>query len=921
MQENRTQGALAAATSRPGGALMALLLVTLFAVPLALAPSMALSRDPSGVGTPWLPAMLMEGLAAALVMLTLWRPPSGTSLLRRAWRVAISGVNAPILLLLALATLSRFYTEHPAAAAVEWSRLAAGVAIYFVVARCVRDRRALTRLATALLILAIVVAVGAVALYGTRATHQMEAWLGNTELVSGLLVLLAPLAIAVAFLDPDPARRVAGRFAAAVILPALLLTQTRSAWLGLAVGLFVLALAARRTTNDRRPTTDDRRRNHSAASVVGRRSSVGFLVLAGLALFLKLTYTAPTLAKRAGTIGAPQADASFQWRLKMWDRAVKLIAVRPLTGWGLGSFPIEQSRFDAEKGASSVLSLSETAHNEYLQVAAELGLPGLAITLWVLGAFFVTGARALPLIRSRRCRMLVAGSIAAIAAQSVDAAANPAWRFADVSLFFWLLLGIGVAACATDAVAQTGSEEDAPARGRSVARKALLPAALLLGLWRVSIAGAAMVVMGQTLAQARSVFVARVYLGPESRHDARASSVRRPANPIRTAASGPPPLAFFKSRRDLQVHVWPIPPEPGARPGQHDWRDLFQEASVPQWRYALSQIDVLYLNEQTLSRPVDDPTAGLSDEDWTKALVFCRRHKLKIAIVRTFGTPLADAAGPEAIAAELDARRRWFEDVDGGGEPRWRRLAALCDRNRVPRSIVVGLVLDSPYVHTFGAQSQPPSPATLVAFARQLHQYVGFAQRHFPTVRLIEQEPYLLRPEAAGNHALIRRHWQAWANAYRTANGKAQANLELGVDLGPEAGSIDDPASPARSTARALAQLQGELKKRGIRVGIQVHAVGTPSLAQPDGGLTMAQAWARAYLTEARRLPAFLSFVPARDNGPDWALPEAPAGPQAYHRGTLMRDVREVLRNLTGQKDPPKPASTAGVARQAAVGA
>jgi O-antigen ligase len=908
---------------------MALLLVTLFAVPLALAPSVAFPRAAVGAATPWLPAMVMETLAVALVALTLWRPPSGTGLLPRAWRVASSGVNAPVLLLLALATLSRCITRHPEAGASEWLRLAAGVAIYFVVARCVREPRALTRLAVGLLALASLVAVGAVALYGSQATYQMGAWLGNTELVSGLLVLLAPLAIAVAALDPDPARRVAGKFAAAVVLPALLLTQTRSAWLGLAVGLIVLALAARRAKGDPRPTTNDHRGTPPMA-LVGTRcrgSLVALLALAGLAVFLKLTYSAPTLAKRAQTIRAPHADASFQWRLMMWDRAAKLIAARPLTGWGLGSFPIEQSRFTAEKKAPPVLSLSETAHNEYLQVAAELGLPGLAITLWMLGAFFVTGTRALPHLRSRRSRMLVAGALAAVTACSVDAAANPAWRFADVSLFFWLMLGIGVAAWGIDDERPTTNDQRPTTNDqRPTARRggggpfALLPASLRLGLWRVSVTGASMLVMGQTFAQARSSFTARSYLGPESRGGARTSSTHSGLRVPYLAA--PSPLALVQPHRDLQVHVWPIPPEPGERPGQHDWRDLFQEALVPQWRYALSQIDVLYLSEATMSRPVDDPTSGLSDADWARALAFCRRHKLKIAIVGRFGTPLPEEeAGPATVSAQLDARRRWFEDAGGTGEPHWKRLASLCDRNRIPRSIVTGFVLDAPYFKTFGAHSRPPAAATMAAFARQMHQHVGFARRHFPAARLIEQEPYYLHADAAGDHARARRHWLAWTDAYRKANGPGQASVELGVDLGPEAGHVADLTSPARGTVRVMARLQSDLKKRGVRVGIQVHSVGAASIGPPSGSLTLAQAWTRAFVTEARGLPAFLSFVPARENGPSWALPEAPSGPQAFHRGTLMRDVRDVLRNLAGKSDTPKPATAADVARQAAVGA
>jgi hypothetical protein len=86
------------------------------------------------------------------------------------------------------------------------------------------------------------------------------------------------------------------------------------------------------------------------------------------------------------------------------------------------------------------------AHNEYLQLTAEMGLVGLLAYLGLLGAFFVTALRALGARRSGIARVVLMGAVAGVAAQMVDAVSNPAWRYADVSLFLWAMLGMGVAA-------------------------------------------------------------------------------------------------------------------------------------------------------------------------------------------------------------------------------------------------------------------------------------------------------------------------------------------------------------------------------------------------------------------------------------------------------------------------------------------
>jgi uncharacterized repeat protein (TIGR01451 family) len=94
-------------------------------------------------------------------------------------------------------------------------------------------------------------------------------------------------------------------------------------------------------------------------------------------------------------------------------------------------------------------SLSSTAHNEYLQLAVELGLVGLALYLAVLGGFFYCGVRLLPQMTGGSRKWLLLAALGAVAAQCVDALGNPGWHFGDVSSLLWLMLGMGTAAMHT----------------------------------------------------------------------------------------------------------------------------------------------------------------------------------------------------------------------------------------------------------------------------------------------------------------------------------------------------------------------------------------------------------------------------------------------------------------------------------------
>ena len=63
----------------------------------------------------------------------------------------------------------------------------------------------------------------------------------------------------------------------------------------------------------------------------------------------------------------------------------------------------------------------------------------------MLLAFFAKSLHALERLPMGTRKLLLIGCISAIAAQCVDAFSNPAWRYPVCSLYFWLVLGLGIA--------------------------------------------------------------------------------------------------------------------------------------------------------------------------------------------------------------------------------------------------------------------------------------------------------------------------------------------------------------------------------------------------------------------------------------------------------------------------------------------
>jgi O-antigen ligase len=409
-----------------------LLLSTVLLVPLLFSPRLDLWR---GVKPFALQLSVLALLGLAMLQSS---APANRARVAEFFQI---GPNQPILILVLYGAVSWFRSPSGAFSAAEWLRLAGGVGLYYVVVAALRERRQLRSLVGVLVAAAVLTSLYGLATFGQRAETSMSSSFGNGQLFSGFLLLLLPLLVALSFSAAEGTLRVMAQFAIALAVPALLLAQTRSSWIGMAVALLVLgALALRYTPAERRGALPKHQLVVPLAALVG-----------ALGLFLVVSRMTPVIAARAKTLATASQDASFAWRLEMWKGAWQLIRERPLLGWGIGSFPLEQTRtvpFAQSRALVQQMgpSLQEQAHNEYLQIGAELGVLGLALYFWVLGAFFYTGLRSLRRREEGFRKLVLLGCLAGVAGQMVDALSNPAWRFADVSFLFWLMLGLGMAA-------------------------------------------------------------------------------------------------------------------------------------------------------------------------------------------------------------------------------------------------------------------------------------------------------------------------------------------------------------------------------------------------------------------------------------------------------------------------------------------
>lgn len=190
----------------------------------------------------------------------------------------------------------------------------------------------------------------------------------NHNHFAGYLELVIPLAVGML------AARARGSFylfigltlALCLMFLAFVFAQSRGAWMSLVVSLFVMNIVF-------------------VKRGAGKRSLVVFILIATLFLgffYIRSGEFFPARGKATVMATPLESEPSLQSRLQMWRSSLRMAGERPLTGVGIGDFDRGFYRFRPEGFNAKAVY----AHNEYLHMAAEMGVlaPFLMIVLFLL---------------------------------------------------------------------------------------------------------------------------------------------------------------------------------------------------------------------------------------------------------------------------------------------------------------------------------------------------------------------------------------------------------------------------------------------------------------------------------------------------------------------------------------------------------
>ena len=271
--------------------------------------------------------------------------------------------------------------------------------------------------------------------------------------LGGTLILFLPVSLAAGLgwrgrrRGVDPFIRLAALGLSLFFVAILILTQSRSAWFGAVAGLGAMAWIY-------------------LSLGKARVARARWLILGGLlVLVFGLLLTGAQVAEEALPSTAPSSSSvvfdavSAGERSDPWGRALDAIAHFPITGSGLGTFRQIAYLFGPVPLPKADDDIAH-AHNVFLQVALDLGIPGLVAYVAMLGITFCLCWRVARARTAVRYRWLALGILGSLVAFHVYGLTDTIAPGAKPGVAFWMLLALAVSVWSVECV--PGSEETPP---------------------------------------------------------------------------------------------------------------------------------------------------------------------------------------------------------------------------------------------------------------------------------------------------------------------------------------------------------------------------------------------------------------------------------------------------------------------------
>ncbi len=362
-----------------------------------------------------------------------------------------ASLNLPIVIFMAIFILSLIWSNNFIVSLKELPLFLAGPLLYFIVTNNINHERQINRILNALIIVGSLFGVYGILQYNgidlpiwirNVGRNQVFGLFGNVNFFAEYLIIPLPIAVSLFFVSRNKFKKCLLFIGILAMGTALMFTFTRGSYLAFGSALIVMFFLFL-TSRD--------------INFIKNNKKIFIIIIAAVIIITSLFFI-PTPLSKSGTVISKiksrisptqlTQDIAIRRRMATWNFTALMIKDRPLLGSGIGTFKYNTLKYQAKffgQGQNRSLYIhgfAVKAHNEYLQLWAELGIIGLGIFIWLIIGYFSYGLRFLKKSKNNYYQGIVIGFMGVAAGVLVDGIFGFPLHLIATVILFWLCIGL-----------------------------------------------------------------------------------------------------------------------------------------------------------------------------------------------------------------------------------------------------------------------------------------------------------------------------------------------------------------------------------------------------------------------------------------------------------------------------------------------
>jgi O-antigen ligase/Tfp pilus assembly protein PilF len=358
-----------------------------------------------------------------------------------------SKLNLPLFIFLAILTISLFLGNNIAVRMGDYLNFISYIILFFIILNFIKSEKEFNSLIKVFFLTSFLVSLYTIIQYygfDPYYNHlgKLTSTIGQKNWISNYLAMIFPVGFSYFLLEDNKKIKLSYFFHLSILFVSLLICQSRGIWISIGLTLvFAFLIIFRYKLGN-----------------IFRKNKKWLIALLAVFIFITFIYSFEnplnksriTVTERAMSTFEVDKDPSINTRFLMWRVTFEMFKDNLLFGLGIGTFKYHYLDYQAvylQKNPQYIKYAGKAAeaHNEYLQLASEIGIVGLVLFLAIIFLFYYFVYQWFEKSGENRKKMTVFGLILGITCFLIHCMFTFPLHVPVLGATFFIILGLALA--------------------------------------------------------------------------------------------------------------------------------------------------------------------------------------------------------------------------------------------------------------------------------------------------------------------------------------------------------------------------------------------------------------------------------------------------------------------------------------------